>query len=84
MIHCPLKNTGSQILCIMQIACPVIDVVENTIHIPLIKLTEGIMVSLRGERKDFLFVEVELLHAVFLPAGSLTITPADFRSYTRV
>src|SRR5215207_10440545 len=37
VIHCPLKHTGSQILCIMEVSCSIIHIVEDAIEITLIE-----------------------------------------------
>src|SRR5687768_9034826 len=37
VIHCPLKHTGSQVLCIMEVPCSIIYIVEDAVEIALIE-----------------------------------------------
>jgi len=46
MVHRPLENTGCEVLCIVQVACPVVYVVEDPIHVALIEPTERLTVAL--------------------------------------
>jgi len=46
VVHCPLEDAGCEILCIVQVACPVVDVVEDTVNVSLIELTERITVTI--------------------------------------
>jgi hypothetical protein len=44
-----LKDAGSQVLGIVEVARSVINIIEDTVYIPLIEETKGIPVALRSE-----------------------------------
>ena len=60
MVHRPLKNTGCQVLCIVSVARTVVNVVEDSLQVSPIELTECIAIALRGACKDLLFVVFQI------------------------
>jgi len=62
VVHGPLKHTGCKILRVMEVPCSIVYVIENALHIPLVKLPKGIPITLRSKRQYFLFVEFDLRH----------------------
>jgi hypothetical protein len=46
VVHCPLKDAGSQILRVMEVPRSIVDIVEDAVEITLIEQTKCVTVAL--------------------------------------
>jgi len=80
VIHRPLKDAGSQVLRVVEVAGAVVHIIEDAVYVLLVELTEGVAVANGRASQNIIFTEFQIRQEKFLPAGLNIITPPGFRS----
>ena len=81
VVHRPLKHAGGEILRVMEVPRSVIHIVEDAIHVALVKHAKGFLVSLGGKREDLFVSEFRLRHWLNPTDGACKYNPVGFEKF---